>query len=520
MFKILIADDEQIEREALRYIISRSIEEIRDIEEAVNGREAISKVQASKPDIVILDINMPGINGIEAAWKIREKDPDVVIIFLTAFHQFDYAHEAIKVGVEDYIIKPSSEAKIIEVIEKVISKLDKRKKTIVEREDIELRLDRATDYLESEFIYNLATRYINEDKFSNYLTLLNIEFHEGRGLIMKIDYNSYPIDISLDYQKRILRQKCSRIVSHILLQNGIKSSSNIEHSSVYLFLYTREQNRVFEDDHNIDKILVEVVEEIKKNINVDVVIGLGGVFTGSEGSILSFSEAKTAMSRLKQWNIHNDITDDLPIELEINMEQAIINGDREKIEQFFIPLERWLQLSSGSISEKVKRITSLISVFIFAANKQFPEGEHLFYTEDISHAVTVSELTTSLKLLINQITESIKQLNSQESSPAIRKACEYIRENYHKNITLEETASYCNLSSFYFSKVFKSETNENFINYLTNIRVEKSKELLRDTQLSVKEITMKIGYNDPNYFTRVFKKIESYSPTDYRNRRH
>ena len=109
MFKLLIADDEQLEREALRFIISKSIDSIIDIEEAVNGREAIAKVQASHPDIIILDINMPGINGIEAAWKIREKDKSVCIIFLTAFHQFDYAHEAIKVGVEDYIVKPSSE---------------------------------------------------------------------------------------------------------------------------------------------------------------------------------------------------------------------------------------------------------------------------------------------------------------------------------------------------------------------------------------------------------------------------
>ena len=84
MFKLLIADDEQLERDALKYIISKSIDSIIDIEEAKNGREAISKVLVSKPDIVILDINMPGINGIEAAWKIREKNSDVIIVFLTA----------------------------------------------------------------------------------------------------------------------------------------------------------------------------------------------------------------------------------------------------------------------------------------------------------------------------------------------------------------------------------------------------------------------------------------------------
>ncbi|MDA3812155.1 MAG: response regulator [Spirochaetaceae bacterium] len=170
MFRLLIADDEQLEREALRFIISKSIDSISDIEEAVNGRDALAKVQASKPDIIILDINMPGINGIEAAWKIREKDQSVCIIFLTAFHQFDYAHEAIKVGVEDYIVKPSSEKRIIEVMEKVTAKLKDKKTDLMKRENLEIRLDKATDYLSSEFIYNLATRNMTEEKFRNYLT--------------------------------------------------------------------------------------------------------------------------------------------------------------------------------------------------------------------------------------------------------------------------------------------------------------------------------------------------------------
>ena len=107
MFKLLIADDEQLERDALHFIILKSIDSISNIEEAVNGREAIDKAWKMKPDIIILDINMPGINGIEAAWKIRENHETASIIFLTAvfFHQFDYAHEAIKVGADDYIVK-------------------------------------------------------------------------------------------------------------------------------------------------------------------------------------------------------------------------------------------------------------------------------------------------------------------------------------------------------------------------------------------------------------------------------
>ncbi|MDA3940842.1 MAG: AraC family transcriptional regulator, partial [Spirochaetia bacterium] len=93
----------------------------------------------------------------------------------------------------------------------------------------------------------------------------------------------------------------------------------------------------------------------------------------------------------------------------------------------------------------------------------------------------------------------------------------FIKNNYSKDITLEETASHCNLSSFYFSKLFKKEKGITFIDFLTNERIQEAKELLENGHLSIKEISGKIGYSDPNYFTKVFKKVESISPTAYRS---
>jgi two-component system, response regulator YesN len=517
MFKLLIADDEKLEREALKFIISKSIDSIASIEEAVNGREAIAKVQASKPDIIILDINMPGINGIDAAWKIREKDDSVCIIFLTAFHQFDYAHEAIKVGVEDYIVKPSSEKRIIDVMEKVTGKLLEKKTALRERENMEIRLDRATDYLSSEFIYNLATRNMKEDKFQNYLTLLDMEFFRGRGAIMKLNYETYPILVSSDYQKQILKKRAIRLMKNILMQNNLSVASNMDLNNIFILIFSYETNERLESSEKFEIINTSVTEIIKKNLNIDVTFGMGPLFERAEKAVNSFTIAKKSFSEKNNTASSGLSAEDLPLELEMDLEQAIISADRETTENLFQKIEIWMQISSISFEKKKNAMKDLSAILRHAAASQFPDGNCSVITSDIVEADSILELQTALKVFLNELIDMITSLFARENIPSVKKACLFIKENYHRDLSLEETANHCNLSTFYFSKIFKENKKQNFINYLTELRINEAMRLLKETDASMKEISSKIGYRDPNYFTRVFKRVVNCSPSDYRN---
>lgn len=517
MFRLLIADDEQLEREALRFIISKSIDSISDIEEAVNGRDALAKVQASKPDIIILDINMPGINGIETAWKIREKDSSVCIIFLTAFHQFDYAHEAIKVGAEDYIVKPSSEKRIIEVMDKVTTKLKEKKAELMKRENLEIRLDKATDYLSSEFIYKLATRNISEEKFRNYLTLLDMEFHCGRGLIMKINYESYPIMINSDYQKEILKKRALRLLTGMIEQQGIDTSFNMDLNNIFILIYSKGENEKIDSDQFILSICQSIIDKIKENLTIDIYLGWGSIIHGSDSAVHSFTEAKQSFNENNK-NLKRTIsTENLPLELEMNLEQAIIASDKVKMEELFYNVEQWLQLSSIDFEKKKSEIKDLAAILRHAGSTQFPDGNCSVNVAEIAEADSLSELENAFKCFLNELIEKIIFLFSKENIPSIKQACLFIEENYHREISLEDIARFCNLSTFYFSKIFKEHKKQNYINYLTEIRINEAKRLLKEGNLSMKEISERIGYRDPNYFTRVFKRIVHSSPTDYRN---
>ena len=120
MYKLLIADDEQIVLDSIKFIIEKNFLYMVEVGTARSGREAIEKAEIFKPDIIFMDIMMPGINGFEAIKEIRSRLNDVLIIILTAYERFDYAREVIKLGITEYLLKPVSREKIVETVRKSI----------------------------------------------------------------------------------------------------------------------------------------------------------------------------------------------------------------------------------------------------------------------------------------------------------------------------------------------------------------------------------------------------------------
>lgn len=518
MFKLLIADDEKLERDSLRFIISKSIDSIGEIEEAVNGREAIMKAGIMNPDIIILDINMPGINGIEAAWKIREEYKSACIIFLTAFHQFDYAHEAIKVGADDYIVKPSSEKRIIEVLERVTSKLIGKQEKNQKQKNMERRLDRVTDYLSSEFIYLLSTRILDEEKFRNYLTLLDLNFHKGRGVVLKLNYDSYPIGTSDEYQKQILKKKSLRRIKAQLNHYDIYCSFNMDLNNTLILIYSDRYNGVLESDESLERAIQSISDNIKEELNIEVFLGFGSLFDSGEKANQSFNEAKKNLSDSMGGTSLSHWGDGFPIGLEMDLEQALLGSDEESLNDHFIKMEKWVLESQRSFEDMKTIVQELTVILRHSVSLKFPEEECRVDTENISQAPEVNELLSAFKEVLKELIDFTAKLYGRENIPVIKKACKYINENYHREISLEDTAEHCNLSTFYFSKIFKEHKKKNFINYLTEIRIEEAKRLLKETPLTMKEISGMVGYRDPNYFTRVFKRVENCSPRFFRNK--
>ena len=525
MYKLLIADDEQIEREALKAIVNKGIDSILDIQEAVNGREAIVISQTYLPDIVFLDIKMPGIDGIEAARTIRENSPSVSIVFLTAFNQFEYAQEAIQIGVDDFIIKPSSETRVLEVINKILTKIKNQRTEENKNKNNELKLSRVTGYMENEFIYNLAVTGITDEKFTNYLDILNLEFFSGKAGIVKILYETYPIHVDSIKQKKVLMKRSAFIIKSKLAEYGLVTLFNNELSNLYFFSIIEkpdklEPGKIEPDKINFIDLSKLLAIEIEKTLNLKVIIGIGLSFNNPVKSLKSFAQAKSMLANITNKNINMDKNSSegiFPLNIEIDMEQAILNGNREKTKKTLQKIREWFENTDLEFETKKKSILELVTVLKHAAAFQLPDGKCIVDENDMKDSLGSIALLSGFNIFLNELLEQIASAKEIENSPAIEAACLYIDTNYLNDITLEETASHCRLSSFYFSKLFKKEKGITFIDYLTDKRISTAKQLLETSNLSIKEISANTGYSDPNYFTKVFKKVESLSPSKYRN---
>jgi len=154
----------------------------------------------------------------------------------------------------------------------------------------------------------------------------------------------------------------------------------------------------------------------------------------------------------------------------------------------------------------------------------FHEGGGLKYhfldRDDYLPSVLAAENYEELKAwFLRKIAESARNASSkanEKASHIILKARVFIDRNFHRDLTLEEVSREVHVSPYYFSKLFKEQTGDNFINYLTLRRVETAKQLLADGRRNIKTICNEIGYNDPNYFSRLFKRFEGVTPTEYR----
>jgi two-component system response regulator YesN len=187
MIRLFIADDEQIVIDSIKFIIEKNDVKADIIGFAKSGREAIEKVEILKPDVVFMDIKMPGIDGIEAIKQIKERHKDIIFVIITAYEYFNYAKEAIDLGVLDYLLKPLNRNKVVEAIKKAIEVIEKRREAMLKELELKEKLNKIIPYLEGQFLYTTLFSGITYDDLSFYEEIFGIKLQRGYAMIVTVD---------------------------------------------------------------------------------------------------------------------------------------------------------------------------------------------------------------------------------------------------------------------------------------------------------------------------------------------
>ena len=527
MYKLMLADDEGIVRESLKFIVDKEFPGIFETFEAKTGRRVIELADEVRPDIAFMDIRMPGINGIDAMKEIRRTNPNIVFVVISAYDKFDYAKQALNLGVIDYINKPFDKAQIVAVLKKAMEEVDRVREQRSRELEIKEKLDSIVPIIENGLIQDLLSHEHFNENIEEYKKLLEID--EKYGLMLAIvggdrepgGYMRGAVPASVKTQKNY------ETVLLVISDNFKCITGSVMGNKIPVLIPCAKSSVTPEEYQKIVYSAKKTQEELTEALGLDFRIGIGSVKPLYDMAD-SYSEALSVLATTKQTVAESvdlpegcEYDTDYPLKTEKELFDAISQGDvRRSAEQASLFFD-WMERSSGGAMSDI--CLKVLEFVLWGERLAYSNGGHVYhfmsrseYLPEINSMKSYDELRLWFLSHIERAVNMINTANAAKTEDVAGKAKKYIDMHYQEDISLDDISGMYDISPFYFSKVFKTQTGVTFTDYLTGVRVNKARELLEGTNKSMKEICSEVGYSDPNYFSRIFKKNTGVTPTEYK----
>lgn len=531
MVKVFLVEDEFIVREGIKNNIDWSKFGYEFCGEASDGELAFPMIQKLKPDIVITDIRMPFMDGLELSKLIKKELPETEIIILSGHEEFEYAKEAIRIGVAEYLLKPINGEDLLKQVDEVALKIvEKRKESEIKR----------------QYIQEMEENILNEKKvFFQHLVSGSKSLSELLDMAGKLG-----IDLSAMWYNVMLFKVQSQHHAYNEYSNSLieieKRINQINTKDVLIFDRNLEGKALlFKADSRdtLENLQNEYIMHMKEIFaEYDYIHYFGGI--GEPVNRLSelpdsFERAGRAFAHrylMKESFILN--SKDLEQEVYFEKENFNISDvdtrqiDRRKIKGFlklgeleesiYFVEEFFNDLGSNAMKSNMFRqyiiMDAYFCVIDFLIELKIPKEE--IEQPDIVSGVFQSE-ESAVEYVVQIIKKAIElrdKASVNRYDDVLNEVMTYIQDNYaDEDISLNLLASHVNFSPNHLSMIFSQQTGQTFIKYLTDYRMNKAKELLRCTGKRSSVISMEVGYKDPHYFSYLFKKTQGMTPTQYRN---
>ncbi len=530
MYTLLIADDEQLERQALRFIIEKRCPDVRIIGEAGDGNSAVGIAAREKPDIVLMDIRMPELSGLEAARAIRTMLPHTAIVILTAFDEFSYAKEALSSGAVEYLLKPLHPNDLLQTLAAVTAKVGERKRREQEEAELRKNVEQAMPFIRHSFIQDLLSGKISElSNFRDRAGFLGIKAESGVILVANIDNFKQITRSASELERQIVKQ---RVYQHICEFVGKEMLVVPFGGDEIVILIGYEAAR---EEAQVETHVRAIARKIRDGITqlgISLTIGIGRYYDDPLQIHKSYLEASSAQQQ-KNYIGDNQIIhiDDLPhlsevafrypFHYERNLLDKVRCGERQQAKEILRQLLHEIFTAKASIEMVKACVLELLIVLSRAAVEGGASLEKLTLLNfncinQLTGCADREEVRRWILDALDQFMDNMLENRTSMNVRLINKACVYITENFHKSISLEEVAQTVHLSPYYFSRIFKAEQGCNFVDFLTKVRIDKAKQLLQNPEQTVVRVASEAGYQDASYFCRVFRQEVGVTPNQYR----
>lgn len=534
MIKVLIIDDEIWICQLIQKLIDWNAAGFEIIGEAHDGYRGMEMIQKMHPQLVLVDIRMPGMDGVELIRRTREQKLDTQFMIVSGYSDFVYAQKALKYGALGYILKPIDQEELLDFLLKIKEKIFTSAAEEKEKQELQSRLDMSLWQLKEQYFRNI---FREEGKILPALAELNgrFECHFAPGCYRVVIYQLDRTRGSdqMHEMNEVMMTKLSRYFTDVFRNNCYDTFIFYESRRLIQILnYAPDRKR--EMDRNLRELRKKVNDEQKLELGIELTIGAGTEKGNIENLFHSYREARNSIRSRWRYGIGNLIEAGQK-EYEITeWKDVLTTEDEKRIEGYahFLDIEEVSsyihgvlkriaeneQVSPALLTETAVEIANLFLRTLMRngiRGEQMPQ-EWKKISECLENCCSLSQTEACVIRVFAQAQERFELGEKSRNDKVIAIVKQYIAEHYREDISLKVLADQVCLNPKYFGELFKKETGMNYSDYLAKYRIEAAEHLLRDVRNRISEVGEMVGYKDSKYFSKLFKKMTGLSPAQYR----
>ncbi len=536
MYKLIVVDDKADILDGIIKLGHWAQMNFDVVGKACNGKDAFDLVREHQPDVVITDIRMPIMDGLELTSLIKQHFPFTKVIILSGYDDFNYAQQAVKLGAEEYLLKPARIDRIEGAVLRAYEKLEIEKKV---REDsilMQQKLIKSLPLLKDDYFRYLVSTPVehdlNEVKDRFRFLEIGLDIRYFAVLLIELDHYRELFERNNIKEVELYKFAVANMAQELMGACYKCETLRVDDNRIVLLINYRTDLSLNDNKAGISDVAENIRKSVEKYLDITITIGIGGLYEDLKDIYYSFLEAREAIAyKIVLGHNHVICAQDIrinhhqsfhyPIQLENEILSYIKIGASEQIparlNQFIESLIDQKDISPAYLKKILRNFVGVISrmTLELPENTEMNRIRNNDLIAEIEKYKTVDEIRSWLNKILCEIAQTVRNMKKSQLEKDIDKAKLYIHQHFHEDISLQTVSEHVCLSPTYFSAVFKELAGETFIEYLVKARVEKAKELLATGQYKIYEIANRVGYEDRRYFSEVFKKHTGLNPAEY-----
>ncbi|AOZ93088.1 response regulator transcription factor [Paenibacillus crassostreae] len=539
MYNILIIDDEEPVREAIRILGDWDGLGINQIMEATDGETALEILNDCKIDIAIVDMKMPEMDGVEFLQVVEQQHPELLTIVISGYNNFEYARQAIRSKVTDYLLKPVNRADLSQALYKAVGQLEAKREQksefIANNIKLNMSLPKLKEKIYQSLIDKSYKKYANETLLP-LIGVVNPDHKFGVAVIRILNLESIRIS-RFKSDTNLLHFAVDNIISE-LTGNDLQtfSFSNPKEEREMIAICTKDSGSLEELSFQFTYLMKQIASNLKDLFGIKILVGMGkpcgnildiaGSYESGQAAIRTINLLDPNEVVITNWGHITETRDIQSIMVRMPficnaLEAGNLNQARSFIEEFIQKVKGLGHFNLGDTDRMIHEFVILLNdkaIELGVSSEKLPRGG-VFDLRKVGIVADIADFEQFSSLLIEILEYYNAVIRKSTSTHSIfdpKDIKDYIDGHYFEDFKVSSFTEKYFLSREYIMKLFKQQYGYGIHEYVQKVRMDKAKELLLESNLKILEISEMLGYKDKNYFSKAFRNYYSISPTEYR----